>query len=121
MVFVSPRRGNVIGISNSTTITDNIIAFFDQLPSSSYLVFDSGYKYIYDKYNDVYRYVPCNGDVAGLCLQTTEVAEPWFSPAGFARGVLRNAIKLAYTPTKTQRDVSTMQESIQSYRSLAKA
>ena len=104
MVFVSPRRGNVIGISNSTTITDNMVAFFDQLPSSSYLVFDSGYKYIYDKYNDVYRYVPCNGDVAGLCLQTTEVAEPWFSPAGFARGVLRNAIKLAYTPTKTQRD-----------------
>ena len=65
-----------------------MVAFFDQLPSSSYLVFDSGYKYIYDKYNDVYRYVPCNGDVAGLCLQTTEVAEPWFSPAGFARGVL---------------------------------
>jgi hypothetical protein len=104
MVFVSPRRGNVIGISNSTTITDNLVKFFDQLPSSSYLVFDSGYKYIYDKYNDVYRYVPCNGDVAGLCLQTTETSEPWFSPAGFQRGILRNAIKLAFTPTKTQRD-----------------
>ena len=60
-----------------------MVKFFDQLPSSSYLVFDSGYKYIYDKYNDVYRYVPCNGDVAGLCLQTTETSEPWFSPAGF--------------------------------------
>ena len=104
MVFVSPRRGNVIGISNSTTITTNIVNFFDQLPSSSYMVFDSGYKYIYDKYNDVYRYVPCNGDVAGLCLQTTEVAEPWFSPAGFQRGILRNAIKLAFSPNKTQRD-----------------
>jgi len=104
MVFVSPRRGNIIGISNSTTITDNLVAFFDQLPSSSYMVFDSGYKYIYDKYNDVYRYVPCNGDVAGLCLQTTEVSEPWFSPAGFQRGILRNAIKLAYSPNKTQRD-----------------
>ncbi|AYR02017.1 tail sheath monomer [Synechococcus phage S-E7] len=104
MVFASPRRGNVIGLSNTTTITNNIVGFFDLLPSSSYLVFDSGYKYIYDKYNDVYRYVPCNGDVAGLCLQTTEVAEPWFSPAGFQRGVLRNAIKLAYSPTKTQRD-----------------
>ena len=104
IVFVSPRRGNVIGIANATTITDNMVAFFDQLPSTSYMVFDSGYKYIYDKYNDVYRYVPCNGDVAGLCLQTTEVAEPWFSPAGFQRGVLRNAIKLAYTPNKTQRD-----------------
>jgi len=104
IVFVSPRRGNVIGVSNATTVTDNLIAFFNQLPSSSYMVFDSGYKYIYDKYNDVYRYVPCNGDVAGLCLQTTETSEPWFSPAGFARGVLRNAIKLAYSPTKTQRD-----------------
>ena len=104
MVFVSPRRGNVIGVSNTGTATDNIVAFFDQLPSSSYMAFDSGYKYIYDKYNDVYRYVPCNGDVAGLCLQTTEVSEPWFSPAGFQRGVLRNAIKLAFTPTKTQRD-----------------
>ncbi len=104
LVFVSPRRGNVIGQSNTTTITNNIVGFFDQLPSSSYVVFDSGYKYIYDKYNDVYRYVPCNGDIAGLCLQTTETAEPWFSPAGFQRGVLRNAIKLAYSPTKTQRD-----------------
>ena len=104
MLFASPRRANVIGISNSTTITDNMVAFFEQLPSSSYMVFDSGYKYIYDKYNDVYRYVPCNGDVAGLCLQTTEVSEPWFSPAGFQRGILRNAIKLAYSPTKTQRD-----------------
>ena len=104
IVFASPRRGNVIGVSNATTVTDNLIGFFDQLPSSSYMVFDSGYKYIYDKYNDVYRYVPCNGDVAGLCLQTTETAEPWFSPAGFSRGILRNAIKLAYSPTKTQRD-----------------
>ena len=104
MVFVSPRRGNLIGVANATTQTDNLVKFFDLLPSSSYMVFDSGYKYIYDKYNDVYRYVPCNGDVAGLCLQTTEVAEPWFSPAGFQRGVLRNAIKLAYSPTKTQRD-----------------
>ena len=104
IVFCSPRRGNVIGISNASTITTNMVSFFKKLPSSSYLVFDSGYKYIYDKYNDVYRYIPCNGDVAGLCLQTTEVAEPWFSPAGFQRGILRNAIKLAYTPTKTQRD-----------------
>ena len=104
MVFVSPRRANVVGVSNATTATTNIINFFDQLPSSSYAVYDSGYKYIYDKYNDVYRYIPCNGDIAGLCLQTTEVSEPWFSPAGFQRGNLRNAIKLAYTPTKSQRD-----------------
>jgi hypothetical protein len=104
ILFVSPRRANVIGVANASAATDNIISFFDKLPSSSYIVFDSGYKYIYDKYNDVYRYVPCNGDVAGLCLQTTEVTEPWFSPAGFQRGTLRNAIKLAYTPNKLQRD-----------------
>ena len=104
IAFVSPRRANIVGLSNGTTITDNITGFFDQLPSSSYTVFDSGYKYIYDKYNDVYRYVPANGDVAGLCLQTSETAEPWFSPAGFQRGILRNAIKLAYSPNKTQRD-----------------
>ena len=60
LAFVSPRRANIVGLSNGTTITDNITKFFDQLPSSSYTVFDSGYKYIYDKYNDVYRYVPCN-------------------------------------------------------------
>ena len=104
MVFVSPRRANVVGQTNTSTITTNIVDFMKQLPSSSYVVFDSGYKYIYDKYSDVYRYIPCNGDMAGLCLQTTEVSEAWFSPAGFQRGVLRNAIKLAYTPTKTQRD-----------------
>ena len=105
IVFVSPRRANVIGVTNATTATNNIVGFFDLLPSSSYTVFDSGYKYIYDKYNDVYRYIPCNGDVAGLCLQTTETAESWFSPAGFQRGNLRNAIKLAYTPNKSQRDI----------------
>ena len=104
IVYVSPRRANVVGVSSGSTATTNIVDFMKQLPSSSYLVFDSGYKYIYDKYNDVYRYVPCNGDIAGLCLQTAETAEPWFSPAGFQRGVLRNAIKLAYTPTKSQRD-----------------
>jgi hypothetical protein len=104
MAFFSPKRSDVIGISNTTVITNNLVEYFDLLPSSSYAVFDSGYKYIYDKYNDVYRYVPCNGDIAGLLVQTTEVAEPWYSPAGFARGVLRNAIRLAYTPNKTQRD-----------------
>ena len=104
LAFVSPRRANVIGVSNTTTVTDNMVDFFDQLPSSSYLVFDSGYKYIYDKYNDVYRYIPCNGDLAGLCLQTSEVSEAWFSPAGFQRGNVRNAIKLAFSPNKTQRD-----------------
>ena len=102
--FFSPKRSDVIGITDSQTVTDNMVTYFDQIPSSNYAIFDGGYKYIYDRYNDVYRYVPCNGDIAGLVLQTAEVAEPWYSPAGFARGVLRNAIKLAYSPNKTQRD-----------------
>ena len=104
MAFFSPTRADVIGITDPAQITTNIVDYFDQLPSSNYCVFDSGYKYIYDKYNDVYRYVPCNGDIAGLVLQTAEIAEPWFSPAGFSRGGLRNAIKIAYSPNKTQRD-----------------
>ena len=104
LAFVSPMRSNIIGRTDTTEITNKIVEFFDALPGTSYGVFDAGYKYIYDKYNDVYRYVPCNGDIAGLCLETGNVADPWFSPAGFARGVMRNAIKLAYSPNKTQRD-----------------
>ena len=67
-------------------------------------MFDNNYKYIYDKYNDKYRYIPCNADVAGLTLSTAIEAEPWFSPAGFSRGQIRNAIKLAYSPLKDHRD-----------------
>jgi hypothetical protein len=104
MGFFSPKRSDVIGLTNTDAVTRNIVDYFDQIPSTNYGVFDSGYKYIYDKYNDVYRYVPCNGDMAGLCLQTAEVSEPWYSPAGFSRGVLRNAIKVAFSPNKTQRD-----------------
>lgn len=102
--FFSPKRGDVIGITDGDTITRNMVNYFDQLPSSNYGIFDSGYKYVYDKYSDVYRYVPCNGDIAGLVLNTQQVSEPWFSPAGFARGVMRNAIKVAFSPNKTQRD-----------------
>jgi len=102
--FFSPKRSDVIGLTDGDTITRNMVAYFDQLPSTNYAIFDSGYKYIYDKYSDVYRYVPCNGDIAGLVLNTANVAEPWFSPAGFARGVLRNAVKIAFSPNKTQRD-----------------
>ena len=97
-------RSDVIGQTNSDTITNKILTYFQSIGSTSYAVLDSGYKYIYDKYSDVYRYIPCNGDVAGLCLQTGINQDPWFSPAGFSRGVLRNAIKLAYSPNKDQRD-----------------
>ena len=104
MAFISPPRDSVIGVSNNNDIVEKTIEFFDGLSSSSYAVFDNNYKYIYDKYNDKYRYLPCNADVAGLTLSTALNQEPWFSPAGFTRGQLRNAVKLAYSPLKDQRD-----------------
>ena len=104
VVFASPERSDVVNVSNSETQTNNVKGFFDAITSSSYLVFDSGYKYTYDKYNDVFRFVPLNGDIAGLAARTDLIADPWFSPAGFSRGVIRGAVKLAYNPTKTQRD-----------------
>ena len=107
MAFVSPYKGAVIGTLATSTDAqrDNVIDFFDGVGSStSYAVFDSGWKYIYDRFNDTYRYVPCNGDVAGLAVQTANDLDPWFSPAGFNRGNIRNVIKLAYTPAKSDRD-----------------
>ena len=103
--FISPRREDVVGVATSAAATNNVKGFFDNLASSSYAVFDSGYKYMYDKYADVYRYVPMNGDMAGLAANTDNVADPWFSPAGYNRGQVRGAVKLAYNPTKAQRDI----------------
>jgi len=102
---VSPHRANVVNVTNATTATNNLLKFFSPLTSSSYAVFDSGYKYTYDRFNNEFRYIPCNGDVAGLMTRTNLVAYPWFSPAGTQRGTLNNAIKLAYNPTKAQRDI----------------
>lgn len=104
MTFFSPIRSHVVGVADSDVATNNVANFFGKFASTSYAAFDSGYKYIYDVYNDVYRYIPCNGDMAGLCLSTARDIDPWYSPAGFQRGVLRNAIKLAYSPNKAQRD-----------------
>ena len=104
VLFASPERADVVDITNSNTQTNNVIGFFDSIRSSSYVVFDSGYKYCYDRYNDVYRYVPLNGDVAGLAARTDLTADAWYSPAGFNRGIIRGAVKLAYNPTKAQRD-----------------
>ena len=104
VVFASPERSDVVGVASSETQTNNVKSFFDGIRSSSYVVFDSGYKYTYDKYNDVFRYVPLNGDIAGLAARTDLIADSWFSPAGYNRGVIRGAVKLAYNPTKTQRD-----------------
>ena len=102
--FISPYRSATVNVASSNTQTKNVKESFDLLPSSSYMVYDSCYKYMYDKYNDVYRYVPMNGDTAGLCVHTDSVADPWFSPAGYNRGNVRGAIKLSYNPKKSERD-----------------
>jgi len=114
VAFISPYRGSMITdnpnqetvdvVLSDATITDNVIDFFDPITSSSYAVFDSGYKYMFDRFNNVFRYVPLNGDIAGLCARTDINAFPWFSPAGTARGAILNAVKLAYNPSKEQRD-----------------
>ena len=105
MATISPHRANVVNVTNSTTQTNNLLKFFSPLSSSSYGVFDSGYKYMYDRFNNEFRWVPCNGDIAGLMVRTGINAYPWFSPAGQQRGILNNAVKLAYTPDKDQRDL----------------
>ena len=104
VAFISPARADVVDVANAVTQTQNVVGFADGLPSTSYAVIDSGYKYMYDKYNDVYRYVPLNGDTAGLCARTDSVADAWFSPGGFNRGQIRGAVKLAFNPNQTQRD-----------------
>jgi phage tail sheath protein FI len=100
LAFVSPQLADVQGTNPSGAIVN----YRGTLTSTSYAVMDSGWKYQYDKYNDLYRWVPCNGDVAGLCARTDSDRDPWFSPAGFNRGQLRNVIKLAFNPNQTQRD-----------------
>ena len=114
IAFISPYRGAFLSesadnktntINSADAITDNVVSFFAPLPSSSYAVFDSGYKYMYDRFANTFRYVPLNGDIAGICARNDINNFPWFSPAGTARGSVLNAIKLAYNPTKSQRDV----------------
>jgi hypothetical protein len=101
---ISPHRANVVNVTNSTTQTANVLGFYSPLQSSSYAVFDTGYKYTYDRFNNAFRYIPTNGDIAGLMVRTALNAYPWFSPAGLQRGVLNNAVKMAYNPSKNQRD-----------------
>ena len=108
VAFVSPHVGNQVAASGgaltSTQQRDNTIAFFDTLPSTSYAVFDSGIKYTYDRFADKYRYIGCNGDIAGLCVRTSTAVDDWISPAGLNRGGLRNVVKLAFNPNKADRD-----------------
>jgi len=111
VAFVSPCRsellttsGNGYTVKGATDITDNLISFYAPVPSSSYAVLDSGYKYMYDRFSDTFRYVPLNGDIAGICARNDATNFPWFSPAGTARGSILNAVKLAYNPSQAQRD-----------------
>ena len=113
VAFISPHRGSMISDTSDQTaatvlsddqITENVVNFFSPMTSSSFAVFDSGYKYMYDRFNDKFRYVPLNGDVAGTCARTDINDFPWFSPAGTDRGAILNAVKLPYNPTKLQRD-----------------
>jgi phage tail sheath protein FI len=102
VVFLSPTKVSVVD-NKGQEVTD-ITTFRNLLPSSSYAVVDSGWKYQYDKYNDVFRWVPLNADIAGLCARTDATNDPWFSPAGFNRGNLKNVVKLAFNPNKANRD-----------------
>jgi hypothetical protein len=113
IAFITPYRlaflndtvsGETVTVNSSSTITDSIVSYFSSLPSSSYAIFDSGYKYMYDRFSRVFRYVPLNGDIAGLCARNDANNFPWFSPAGTARGSILNAVKLAYNPNLDQRD-----------------
>ena len=113
IAFISPYRGAALTdttsqtettVNSDATITDNVISFYSALTSSSFGVFDSGYKYMFDRFNNTFRYVPLNGDLAGMCARNDINNFPWFSPAGTARGAVLNAVKLAYNPSKSQRD-----------------
>ena len=102
VAFLSPNYESVI--NNLYQEVDDVIAFRNAITSSSYAVIDSGYKYMYDRYNDLYRWVPLNGDIAGLCARTDDTNDPWFSPAGYNRGLIKNVVKLAYNPSQAERD-----------------
>ena len=105
LVCLSPPSSTVV--DNATYAgkeVDDVVSYRDSLPSSTYAVMDSGWKYQYDKYNDLYRWIPLNGDTAGLMVRTDSVRDPWFSPAGFNRGNVKNVVKLAWNPSKTERD-----------------
>ena len=102
VVFISPPLTSCVNVPGFEQ--SNIVSYRNLLRSSSYSVIDSGYKYQYDKYNDVYRWIPLNGDIAGLCVRTDNTRDPWFSPAGFNRGQIKNVVKLAYNPNQADRD-----------------
>ena len=109
IAFISPWTGTQVATSGGSALTpteqlSRTVEFMDNIASSSYVVLDSGVKYTYDRFNDKYRYIGCNGDVAGLCVSTSASLDDWFSPAGLNRGGIQNVVKLAFNPNKAQRD-----------------
>ena len=104
LAVISPNRETVVNVTNAKQQTKNVIQFYDPITSSSFAVFDSGYKYQFDRFNNVFRFMPLNGDIAGLMARTSEEQFPWFSPAGPQRGNILNTVKLAYNPNKVERD-----------------
>lgn len=102
VVFISPDQADTVNAAGSELT--NILQFRSAIHASSYAVLDSGYKYQYDKYNDTYRWVPLNGDIAGTVVRTDDLRDPWFSPAGFNRGQIKNLVKLSWNPDKANRD-----------------
>ncbi len=102
VVFISPQQSDVVD-NPGNEVTDSV-NFRNSLVSSSYAFHDGNWKYQYDVYNDTFRWVPCNGDVAGLAVATDETRDPWYSFAGLNRGILKNVVKLAYNPSETDRD-----------------
>lgn len=102
VAFVSPPYANAV---TSVAKSTDVVNFRNGLsPATSYGVMDSGWKYQYDKYNDVYRWVPLNADIAGLCVRTDLNRDPWFSPAGLERGQIRNLVRLSWNPNQAERD-----------------
>ena len=103
IAIISPEKSYII--NNAGDEAANTVDFRNNMTSSSYGILDGGYKYQYDRYNDVYRYVPYAGDVAGLIVRTDTNRDPWYSPAGFNRGIIKNVIKNYYNPDKADRDI----------------
>jgi hypothetical protein len=104
LAFISPYRSATVNVAIESNKLNNVLSFFTPLSSSSYAVFDSGYQYIYDRFNKQYVYIPCSADVAGLCVRTDINQFPWYSPAGKVRGTFKNTIKLSYNPDQDDRD-----------------
>jgi phage tail sheath protein FI len=105
IVFTSPDINLVVNQPSTLLIAQNLATARNNHPSTSYGFMDSGYKYMYDRYNDVFRWVPLNGDMAGLCAQTDLTNAAWWSPAGFNRGNVKNVTTLAWNPKEADRDI----------------